>query len=114
MIKVKMSDIIAAILVFNEIANKQMSGIDCFNVVRLIRKIDEEYKIFEETRAKIIEKYSENGVVKKNYIEQCNKEIIEIIASDIEINVDYLNEEIFYDLNMTPTQAMSIFNFCKK
>lgn len=121
MIKITMSELLDIIPVLRELSTKPFKGATTFKIARLMRELDKEITLFEESRQKLAEKYGvrkedgsleimEDGAVKlqKDRIQECNEEMINLLATEIEINVDKITVEAFDDIEISPSQAIAI------
>lgn len=124
MIKVTLNEILNAIPVFNELSNRNFKSSTSFKIARMINTLNKEIEVFNTEREKLIEKYcekddnnfpviTETGMVKikENFIEECNKELKELLKVEIEMNLDKMNEEVFEEAELTPNQVMMIMSF---
>lgn len=124
MIKVSLNDILNSNNIFREISNKTLPVKTAFRIARIIRELDKENATFDEARRKIINKYAdydENGnikqtdegniIIKQECIDACNNEIIELLNTIVEINVEKLHIDDLGDLELTPAQSLSLDAF---
>lgn len=127
MIQVTLNDILNNAEVFREISAKTLPVKTAFKVARLIRELDKENATFDESRRKIIEKYAEreesgeikqtsegNIVIQPDKIEECNREMIELLNTTIDINADKLNIDALGDIELTPTQMLGLEAFIEE
>lgn len=121
MIKMTGNDIMMATPVLKELLNKSFKGATTFKLMRLVKKIDEESKAFESAREKLIQKYGkhkddgeldvrEDGTVyiQEDKIEECNKELLELVNTEVEINAEKLPASAFEEVDLTAAQALAI------
>ena len=123
MIQVTTQDIVNGLPVFQVIKNKELRARTAFTIARLIRDIEQEYKVFEQSRRDIILKYAErdeNGEIKlvngnvslaNEDVDNCNKELEELLATPIELNSNYLTIEELENIDLTPEQSYNLFPF---
>lgn len=127
MIEVKLSTIIDSMNILKELANKELKGRAAFQVGKLIKKIDEEYSIFNETREKLLNKYAakdENGNFKlddnNSYTFEDNNfqlfmdEINTLIGTIITINCNPINLNDLSELDFTPAQMVMLEPFIEE
>lgn len=127
MIQVTLNDILNNAEIFRELSTKVLPVKTAFKVARLIRELDKENITFDESRRKIIEKYAErddNGVIKQtpegniqlqqDKIEECNNELVELLNTTIEINVDKINIDALSDIELTPAQMINLEAFIEE
>lgn len=121
MIKITMNDVLTATPVLRELANKPFKGSVTFKIARLIRELDKETSLFEQSKAAIGERYGmkdengtlvvdDNGMIKlqEDKLEECNAELLSLLTTEIEINVDKLSYECFEDIEISPIQAIAL------
>lgn len=121
MIKITMSELLNVVPVLRELSSKPFKGATTFKIARLMRELDKEITLFEESRQKLAEKYGvrkedgsleimEDGTVKlqKDRIQECNEELMNLLATEIEINANKIPVEVFDDIEISPSQAITI------
>ena len=121
MITITVNDLLNAIPVLRELINKPFKGATAFKLARLMRELDKETTLFEESRQKLAEKFGErnkdgNLVLDKNgnvqlkpeKFEECNDEMINLLNTTLEINAEKIPISAFDDIEITPTQAIII------
>jgi hypothetical protein len=127
MIQVTLNDILNNAEIFRELSTKSLPVKTAFKVARLIRELDKENTIFDESRRQIIEKYAErdeNGIIKQtaegniqlqqDKIEECNNELVELLNTTIEINVDKISIDALGDIKITPAQMINLEAFIEE
>lgn len=127
MIQVTLNDILNNAEIFRELSAKTLPVKTAFNIARLIRELDKENTTFDESRRQIIEKYAErdeNGRIKQtpegniqlqqDKIEECNNELIELLNTTIEINVDKISVDALGDIELTPVQMINLEAFIEE
>ena len=127
MINVSVSDLVNVAPIFQQLATKPLAGAAAFRVARLIREINKETVIFEESYQKIIEKYGvrnengdfivlENGTIKvaPEEIAECNREVESLMATMIEINASKISINYLKNIEITPSQAMAFEAFVEE
>lgn len=124
MIKVSVNDLVTVSPIFQQLSMKPIAGAAAFKIARLIREINKETVIFEESYQKIIEKYgardkngnfdaSEGGTIKviPEKIAECNSEVESLMTMTIEINASPISIHYLDDIEITPSQAMALEAF---
>jgi hypothetical protein len=127
MIQVTLNDILNNAEIFRELSTKSLPVKTAFKVARLIRELDKENTTFDESRRQIIEKYAErdeNGIIKQtaegniqlqqDKIEECNNELVELLNTTIEINVDKISIDALGDIKITPAQMINLEAFIEE
>ena len=124
MIKTTINEILNVTPVLRELAVKPFKGVMTFKIARLIRELDKETALFEESRAKLAEKYgvkNENGVLdiseegtiklQEDKINECNEELTSLLLTEVEINAEVLPVSAFDNIEISPIQAIALENF---
>ena len=127
MIQVTLNDILNNAEIFRELSAKALPVKTAFKIARLIRELDKENTTFDESRRQIIEKYAErdeNGRIKQtpegniqlqqDKIEECNNELVELLNTTIEINVDKISIDALGDIELTPVQIINLEAFIEE
>jgi len=87
--KIKLSELSLAYPALVKLAQVNLPIKVSFSLLRYSKHIESEFKIFSELREKIFKKYGEqegnNIVVPKEKIEEFNKEITELMETEIEL-----------------------------
>ena len=121
MITMTVNDLLNVIPVLRELLNKPFKGATAFKLARLMRELDKETTLFEESRQKLAEKYGErdengglvfgeNGNIQlqADKLEECNAEMLGLLNTAIEVNADKIPMEAFDDIDLAPAQVMAI------
>ena len=121
MIKITMNELLNVIPVLRELSTKSFKGATTFKIARLIRELDKETALFEESRQKLAEKYGvrkedgsldimEDGTVKlqEDKVQECNEEILNLLTTEVEINADKIAVEAFEDIEISPSQVIAM------
>lgn len=121
MITMSVNDLLNVIPVLRELTNKPFKGATAFKLARLMRELDKESSLFDESRQKLAEKYGkrtesgsldidENGNLKlqEDKIAECNEEMYNLLQTKIEINADKIPASAFDDIEIAPSQAITI------
>lgn len=127
MIKLTINDLLNVIPILRELANKPFKGAITFKIARLIRELNKEATLFEESRRTLIEKYGvrkedgsfevlEDGTIKlrEDQIQECSEEMNTLLNTEIEINADKIPAETFDNIEISPSQIIvleSLVNF---
>ena len=115
MIKLKISDLISSVETLQKLSQKDFKAKLAWSIARLLRAAEAEMQSFNETRMNLIKKYGEkdengelvvddkgNCKIAPDSAEQFSKELNELVESEIEINANKINIELFDDVNFTP------------
>ena len=117
MIKVQLKDIIEGTEVLKKLAGQPLRGKVAFQISKILKRLEDELTLFNNTRVEIIKKYSqtdengelisdENGNVKlkEETIEDFNKEITELLNMEIEIDANRIALEDIENVDFTPAE----------
>ena len=123
MIQVKLKDILNRD-VLNDISKKELKARAAFKLARIIREVNSEYELFQESRQKIIEKYvaknedgtwqtdkEQNYFVPQKDIVAYNSDITDLLNTTVELNVEALTLEDIEDANFTVEQMQILILF---
>lgn len=108
--------------VLNNISNKQLPVRSSYAIAKNIETINNELKIFEKEKMKIINEYAEkdeNGenkilnnrfVFKQDTEDECNKKYNELLDIETEINIRKININDLIDsnVNFTPSELVDL------
>ena len=121
MIEVKMSEILSALPILEELSKKTFKGIIAFKIARVIKKLREESEIFNEVRRKAVENFAEkdengnliisnDGIIKiqEDKINECNILILEILNEVVKLEIEKLPLELFEELEFSPEDILKI------
>lgn len=121
MIRLTLTEVMNVGPALQQLAEKSFPGATTFKIARLIREINKEINTFEDGRLQIINKYGikkengeievqENGNVKiaPENIGECNKELSELLSTEVDINAEKLDISAFEKIELTPTMALAI------
>jgi hypothetical protein len=121
MITMTVNDLLNVIPVLRELLNKPFKGSTAFKLARLMREVDKETTLFEESRQKLAEKFGmrdeggnltfdENGNIQlqPEKLNECNEEMLGLLNTTLEINAEKIPMESFADIDIAPAQVMVI------
>ena len=124
MINLTLGQIASMNEIMGKIMEKPFPASMTFKIARLIRELDKETALFEESRAKLAEKYgvkNENGVLdiseegtiklQEDKINECNEELTSLLLTEVEINAEVLPVSAFDNIEISPIQAIALENF---
>lgn len=128
MMTVKLKDAVESTDILRQLAGVKLKGRAAFNVAKMLKQLEDELNLFNETRTKLIQQYAdkdENGELKINpdtneYMfsdENMNKfveEINGVLNGEIEINANKLRLEDLEDSDFTPVQMMALEAFVEE
>ena len=121
MITMTVNDLLNVIPVLRELLNKPFKGSTAFKLARLMRELDKETTLFEESRQKLAEKFGirdedgnlafdENGNIRlqPEKLSECSEEMIGLLNTKLEINAEKVPMEAFTDIDIAPAQVVAI------
>ncbi len=124
MITVKISDLLNATEVLQELSKKQLKARLAFDVSRLLKAADTEVTQFNEARMKVINKFGEkdeNGELSTDENGNCrivpanipdfNNELNELINAEVELNANKIKITALEDLDFTPSDMVVLEPF---
>jgi uncharacterized membrane-anchored protein len=128
MMTVKLKDAVESTDILRQLAGVKLKGRAAFNVAKMLKQLEDELNLFNETRTKLIQQYAdkdENGELKINpdtneYMfsdENMNKfveEINGVLNGEIEVNANKLRLEDLEDSDFTPVQMMALEAFVEE
>ena len=116
MITVKLSDLVNSTETLQKLAQKDFKAKLAWSISRLLKAADAEIQNFNEARMELIKKYGEkdeNGELISDENGNCkispestkdfNTEFVDLINSEVEINANKLQLDLFEDTNFTPS-----------
>ena len=106
----KLSTVVNAIPVISKLMSKELPVIQSYAVAKLARRIDEETKLYNEQRQKLLQKYGEQDgdkyVIRPENVDVCNEELLNIDV-DIPEKIDILSTNVV----LTPAEMIAIEDF---
>lgn len=127
MIEIKLADVMNSMETLQKLAGQTFKGKTAFQIARILKKLDEEIKTFNDTRAALINKYgkrNENGELivdengncslKEDGLVDFNKELSELLNTVIEVNAEKLNVEELSEGSFTPGEMIVLEPFFKE
>lgn len=124
MIKVSVRSLINSIPVMQKLATTEFRGKVAFQIGRILKRVEEEANLYDNARKALIYKYgetdengelivNENGscTIKQEFIEDYNREVNELLDTEIEINAELINYNDLDGGNFTPQEVMMIESF---
>ena len=127
MITITLNDIRVGKDNFALLLNQPMNARAAYRVTRLAKALDAEYELFIDGQRKLIDKYGahddngelielENGAIKiqEDKIDECNRELQELVATEVEINADKIQMSDLENTNLTPNQLITLMPFIEE
>lgn len=125
MIKVTMDQILSVNKVLNKLMQTSYSGRVAFALARLTREVGKEAEVFSTTRIEVIRRYADkdengelviidgNAHVSNDKLAECNKELSDMLLTEVEITIEPLDMEWFEKIELTVDEAMALEPFIK-
>ena len=127
MIEITLSELLDSASVMQELAKKPMKNKVAFQTARLMREIEKEYSLFQDSRKSLIEQYAEkdengelktdengNFTVPKDKVEGFNKELKDMLDQTLSLNVEPICVDDLNEANFTPADMMLLAPFLKE
>ena len=126
MIKVTVGEVINCVDVLRALSNKPIKIKVAYNIAKIIKAVEKENQLFEETRQKLLDKFceKENGqlrvnekgsaIIKSECVVDYNNEIKELLESKVEIAAEPIKIEDIEDLELTAAQVYTISSFIEE
>ena len=124
MIKITLGQLYEAYPILKNVMEQKFTGKIAFQLARLVRELDKEMVTFENSRNAIIEKYAEKDdegkivisnetqvKIENDKINDCNKELFELLSSSLEINAEKIPSSVLENLEITPVEMSKIIDF---
>lgn len=124
MITVTLENIINSAESLRALAQKELKGKTAYRVSRMLRELDKEYSLFNETRAELIKKYgekdengelvvSENGdyTLQQEHVEDFYKEVNDLLKNEVELTVDKIDIDDLDNITFTPNEMLMLEPF---
>ena len=130
MIKVKLGEVISAIESLKILGTVSLKGKTAYQIARLLRETENEYKLYEEERKKLVEKYAardannelianEAGDIsvdtnEKNKLKGFREELNELLDNEVELNVDKIELKDLENNEFSPQIIKNLIEFIKE
>lgn len=124
MITVKMMDLFGKDEAFAELDKITLTGKVAFAVARLKKAVQQELETFYASRLEVAKRYAdrdEKGEIKvdengnihipEDKMEECNKELTEVLQEEVELNANYLKAEWFENIELPTKLAGELLVF---
>lgn len=112
MLKIKLGELKGILEALQVLIEKEISIKVSYKISKMVRKVAEEYELFEQSRQKLLQKYgrkdekgqliSENGIVILEKPEEFNEEFNSLYNTDIEFDIEPLKLESLGDITLSP------------
>ena len=127
MINTYLRNIVESADIMRELSTKTLKGRAAFRVARLLRELEKEFTLFNETRVELIREYAqkdENGEIKSDEngnvtldqarLNEFYEKLDELLNAEVEINAEKIDIDDFGDVDFTPAQIINLEAFIKE
>lgn len=128
MIEITLKDLLDSAEVLRKLSQKQLKGKTAYNVARVLREVESEFNLFNETRQKIVQQYGEkdeNGELKINTttneyvfseenLKTITDEINNILGSTVNLNANKIGLDEIENVDFTPAEMMLIQSYIEE
>ena len=127
MIKLKLNELLNATDALQTLSKKSLQARPAFQVVRLLKAADKEIQEFNDIRVKVVNQYGdkdENGElitdengnchIAPEHINEFNKELNDLLNTEIEINANMLSLSDLEELEFTPSDLALLEPFIEE
>ena len=124
MVEIKTKELVECFEALQEVSKKEFPARAAFKIARLMREINNEYQLYEKSRNDIVMRYverDENGdpvrlddervKIQSGKMEECSKELNELMETTLNINVEKINLDEFGDNAIAAEQLYKMMNF---
>lgn len=121
MIKVTIEQVLKINPILSKLATQSYAGRVAFALARLAREVAKEVEVFDNTRMELVKKYAdkdeggevivnENGNVHitDENLACCNKELNEVLVTEIELNANKMPIGWFENIELTIEEALAL------
>lgn len=111
--KVKLSDIYNSIESLNKLMQVELPITVSYKLVKLLKKLNEEIGLIEQSRIKLVKKYSpdgkdENVAVPEDKRDEFFKEFAELLTTEVTLNFEPISVSSLPNLNMSVNELGKI------
>lgn len=126
-IEVQIKDVVSSIESFKQLTEKSLNAVTAYKITKLMRALESEYQIFEQTRNEIIQKYSEktdDGQIKINNAgevvfiaaerDKALQEISNLLETSTSLNASKISLKDLEEIKLTPSQMNNLYSFIEE
>jgi len=111
--KVKLFEIYSSVPVMNKVLETELPANIAFQLTKLLKTLNEEVKVIEDQRVKLVSKYGEKGEnetvsVSEEKKQEFLKEFSELLETEIELNWTPISVEKVSSLNLSTNDMLKI------
>lgn len=124
MIEVQVKDIVNSAEIFSALSQKKLNMRMAYQLAKIIKEVQKEFELFQETRMKLIYEYAErnedgqlkvdennNFTIPKEKIQNFQKELNELLEMQVELQINKINLDELEDIEFTPMDLIKIEKF---
>lgn len=124
MIEVQVKDIVNSAEIFSALSQKKLNMRMAYQLAKIIKEVQKEFELFQETRMKLINEYAErdedgqlrvdennNFTIPKEKIQDFQKELNELLEMQVELQINKINLDELEDVEFTPMELIKIEKF---
>ncbi len=124
---ITLNELIEVSPIFQKLATQPFPGKTVFKIAKIMKAIDNEVACFETARKGVIERYGarkENGEldvtednqvkIQPDKIEDCNREMVELLTNEIELDVTPIPMSCFDEVELTPSDVIRLEKFIEE
>lgn len=124
MIEVQVKDIVNSTEIFSALSQKKLNMRMAYQLAKIIKEVQKEFELFQETRMKLINEYAErdeggqlkvdennNFTIPKEKIQDFQKELNELLETQVELQINKINLDELEDVKFTPMELIKIEKF---
>lgn len=126
MIESKLSTVINSVEVMRKLAASPTNGRTAYKVAKFLRRLEEEFELFNSSREKLLDKYAikdEHGdpiVEDGNYkieldrVDEFNQEVNNLLSTPVKIDLDPIALSEIESVEFTPNEIILIEDFIEE
>lgn len=124
MIEVQVKDIVNSVEIFSALSQKKLNMRMAYQLAKIIKEVQKEFELFQETRMKLINEYAErdedgrlkidennNFTIPREKIQDFQKELNELLETQVELQINKINLDELEDVEFTPMELIKIEKF---
>ena len=111
--KVKLSEVYNSIETLNKLMQIELPITVSFKLIKLLKKLNDEVAVIEQSRVKLVKKYSpdgkdENLTVPEDKREEFFKEFSELLTTEVTVDFEPISVNSLPNINMSVTELGKI------
>lgn len=127
MIEVKLVTIVNGMDVLKKLSESKIRGRTAYKIAKILKKIDEEYNLFNDARIKLIREFAKkdesgepitddqgNVSISEEEIATFNEEINKLLDTTVSIEMDKIPLDELAEIDFTPSEMIAIESFIEE